>query len=189
MGKVINYRLSEGEITALEVAVHHDPRPEVRQRAVALRLLQQDHKPPEVAELQAVSLPTIYGWFHRFQQGGVDGLAIKPRSGRPRKATDSYCRALDAVLQQEPADLGYEFTIWTADRLSAHLAKETSIVLSARRLRAVLQQQGYRYRRPKYDLEHLQDQTAKAQAAALLNELIKRPLTRQLSSALWTKPP
>jgi transposase len=189
MAKAVNYRLSDEEFAALEVALHHDPRPEVRKRGLAIRLLHQGHKAAEVADLQAVSLPTVYGWFHRFKQDGVDGLAIKPRSGRPRIATDAYCQTLDDLLLQEPAALGYEFAIWTADRLRAQLEKQTGITLSARRLRAVLHQQGYRYRRPKHDLGHLQDKDAKAQAAALLEELKKRAQMQAWSSSLWTKPP
>jgi len=133
--------------------------------------------------------PSKYGWLKRWQQDGIEGLANKPKSGRPAKADEAYSQALERVLEQEPPELGYEFSIWTVARLQAHLEKETGIDLSEPRLRALMQRQGYRYRRPKYDLGHLQDKAAKAQAAELLNELKKRPAETILNSSLGTKQP
>ena len=44
---------------AVEAAIRRDKRPEVRQRCTAIRLLHLGHKPEQVAEMQAVSIPTI----------------------------------------------------------------------------------------------------------------------------------
>ncbi|MFZ3069616.1 MAG: helix-turn-helix domain-containing protein [Anaerolineaceae bacterium] len=62
MPKARDYHPREEELVVIEVAIHHDKRPEVRQRCIAIRLLHQGHKPEEVAGMQAVSKPTIYGW-------------------------------------------------------------------------------------------------------------------------------
>ncbi|HSG43331.1 MAG TPA: helix-turn-helix domain-containing protein [Anaerolineales bacterium] len=62
MPKARNYQMSEGDLQAVERAIRHDKRPEVRQRCTAIRLLHLGHKPEEIAEMQAVSIPTIYGW-------------------------------------------------------------------------------------------------------------------------------
>ena len=91
------------------------------------------------------------------------------------------------MLEKEPAAYGYRFAIWTSDRLRMHLEKETGILLSEGRFRALLKKKGYRYRRPKYDLSHLQDQTAKKQAEELLEELKKRASETISNSSLWTK--
>ena len=96
---------------------------------------------------------------------------------------------MEQVLEQEPKDLGYDFAMWTVERLRQHLEKETGIDLSEPRLRALLKRKGYRYRRPKHDLGHLQDKEAKAQAAELLDELKKRSSETISSSSLWTKRP
>ena len=99
----------------------------------------------------------------------------------------TYVRKL-TVVEKEPEELGYNFTVWTIDRLRLHLAKETGIELSEARFRALLKAKGYRYRRPKYDLGHLQDKEAKAKADELLDELKKRSSETISSSSLWTKP-
>lgn len=188
MAKKGNYHLTDDELKEIEQAIRSDKRPEVRQRGIAIRLLHLGHKPVEVAEMQAVSQPTIYGWWKRFQTGGVEGLANRPRSGRPMKADEAYIAKLERVIEQEPAELGYDFSIWTIDRLREHLAKQTGIELSEPRMRALLKKQGYRYRRPKHDLGHLQDPAAKKAADELLNELKKRSTETISHSSLWTKP-
>jgi transposase len=189
MPKARDYHLSEEDLAGIETAIHHDKRPEVRLRSSAIRLLHLGHKPEQVAEMLAVSKPTIYGWIDRWNDGKVEGLANRPKSGRPLKADDAYSLALAEVIDKEPSEFGYDFAIWTIDRLRAHLEKQTSISLSETRFRALLKRKGYRYRRPKHDLGHLQDKDAKAEAAKLLEELKKRSSETISSSSLWTKQP
>jgi transposase len=190
MPKARNYHLTEQEKTAVETAIRRDKRPEVRQRCTAIRLLHMGHKPEEVAEMQVVSKPTIYSWIERWRNGGIEALANQRKSGRPLKADDAYSLALAEVIEKEPSELGYDFAIWTIDRLRAHLEKVTEITLSSSRFRALLMRKGFRYRRPKYDLGHLQDKEAKEKAAELLEELKKRSLEEKKSNlSLWTKQP
>lgn len=189
MPKAQDYHLPKAELKAVETAIKHDKRPEVVQRSIAIRLLHLGHKPEEVANMQVVSKPTIYGWFARWQSGGVEALANQPKSGRPPKADDAYSLALAEVIEKEPSEVGYDFTIWTVERLSAHLEKITGITLSESRLRALMKRAGYRYRRPKHDLGHLQDKQAKAKAAEVLEELKKRSAETIANSSLWTKRP
>lgn len=189
MPKARDYHLKEQQLAEIETAIRHDKRPEVRQRCTVIRLLHLGYKPAEIAKMQAISIPTVYGWLKRWQREGIEGLANKPKSGRPAKADDAYSRALERVLEREPKELGYDFAIWTVNRLRQHLEKETGIALSEPRLRALMKRKGYRYRRPKHDLGHLQDKEAKAQAAELLESLKKRASQTILSSSLWTKQP
>ena len=93
------------------------------------------------------------------------------------------------IAEVRLTELGYNFAIWTIDRLRAHLAKETGIELSESRLRALLKRKGYRYRRPKRDLGHLQNKDAKAAAREQLEELKKRHSETISGSSLWTKQP
>lgn len=188
MPKALDYHLTDEELEVIETAIHHDKRAEVRQRCTVIRLLHLGHKADEVAEMYVVSKPTIYGWFARWKEGGIEGLATKPRSGRPAKTDEAYHQKLEEVIEKEPKELGYDFAVWTVDRLRFHMEKETSILLSECRMRALIKRQGYRYRRPKYDLSHLQDKDAKARADEVLEGLKKRFSETISSSSLWTKP-
>ena len=134
--------------------------------------------------MQAISKPTVYACYHRWKESGVDGLADKPRSGRPPKVTPRYRERLREVLEQEPSAYGYDLTIWAIGRLRAHLAKETGIEISESRMSELLKEEGYRYRRPKQDLSHLQDQEAKKQADELLKELKKGARSRDMFDIL-----
>ena len=181
------YQLKRKELAEVEKAIRQDKRAEVRQRATVIRLLHLGQQPAAIAEQQMVSVPTIYNWHKLWREQGIDGLANRPKTGRPAKATDAYCQKLEELLEKEPAEFGYRFAIWTSDRLRAHLEKETGILLSESRFRALLKKRGYRYRRPKHDLSHLQDQKAKKKAEKLLDEMKKRASETISSSSLWTK--
>ena len=139
--------------------------------------------------MQAVTPQTVYLWIERWRSGGLEGLTNKPKSGRPLKADDGYSQVLEETIGKEPSELGYDFAIWTSARLRAHLKKKTGIDLSDSRFRALLQRKGYRYRRPKQDLGHLQDKKAKAEAEERLEELKKRSSETISGSSLWTKQP
>jgi transposase len=181
------YQLKPKELVEIEQAMRQDKRAEVRQRAMAIRQLHLGQKPSEVAEQQLVSVPTIYNWHKLWREQGIEGLANKPKPGRRAKATEAYCQKLEEMLDKEPAAYGYRFAIWTTDRLRAHLEKETGILLSESRFRALLKKKGYRYRRPKHDLSHLQDKEAKKKAEKLLEQMKKRASETMSSSSLWTK--
>lgn len=136
-----------------------------------------------------VSANTIYEWHKRWRIEGIDGLAHRPRSGRPPKADETYCNLLEVALETEPADFGYSFTIWTTDRLRAHLEEQTGISMSRGRFAILMGRLGYVYRRPKRDLSEKQDQEAKAEASQLIEALKKGRNSVILSFSLWTKQP
>jgi transposase len=183
----IVYQLKPEELAKVESAIRQDKRPEVRQRATVIRLLHLKYCPEVIAEQQMVSLPTIYNWHRLWREKGIEGLANQPRKGRPPKADAAYCQKLEEALEKEPSEYGYGFTIWTTDRLRQHLEKETSLLLSNSRFRALMKKKGYRYRRPKYDLSHLQDAEAKQEAEEVLEKLKKRASKTISGSCLWTK--
>jgi transposase len=189
MPKRREFTLSSEDLKVIEDIIAHDKRPEVVKRAMALRFLHLGHSTEEVAEMLLVAVSTIYTWWRRWEAEGVVGLANKPKSGRPSKATEEYCQKLDAALEQEPAAYGYAFTIWTLDRLRDHLEAQTGIRLSRGRFRILLKKREYVYRRPKRDLTLKQDADAKAQAAELIEELKKGRNLTISNSSLWTKQP
>jgi len=187
MPKTLNFKLDEEELEVIGRAIKSDKRAEVRQRAMGLRMLHQDQSLKEVAEMMSVSQPTVYDWHHRWQANGLEGLANRQKSGRPRKANAAYVELLEEVTEQDPQELGYGFTIWTADRLRQHMQSETGILLSQTQFRILLKENGFVYRRPKHDLTDLQDPQAREAAEAWLQELKKAPKQARSTFSLWTK--
>ena len=189
MCKRIKFTLSDEEERELKAAVKSDKRAEVRQRATALRMLSQGHKPHAVAQAFSVSEVTIYAWWHRYARDGVAGLVNQPKGRPPVQADAAYFEQLEAALAQEPSAYGYTFAIWTVERLGDHLQQRTGVSLSVGHLRDLMRQRGYVYRRPKHDLASLQDRDAKQSAHLQLEELKKGQQQVLTSSSLWTRRP
>jgi transposase len=189
MPKKLRFQLTEEGLREIAEAIKRDKRPEVRQRAMGLRLLHEGKAPQDVAEFLSVSQPTVYDWHHRWQRQGIEGLANRPKSGRPVKADQNYVELLEQVVEQDPEELGYAFTLWTTDRLRLHLKDKTGIELKPTQFRALLKEHDFVYRRPKHDLTNLQDATARQAAEEWLEELKKAPKRARSIYSLWTKAP
>ena len=190
MAQRLNFHLTPDQLSALEEAITSAPDPEVRQRAIALRLLHLGQSPNQVAPVVLVTATTIYGWHKRWRQQGIAGLRDGKRTGRPAKADRAYVQELERLLDIDPRTLGLPFTIWTINRLRLYLAEQTGILLSYTRFRALLSREGYRCKQPKHDLSHLQDRPAQETMAEVLDWLKKTsPLTPlpTPNSSLWTK--
>jgi transposase len=189
MSRLIDFTLSEAQLAAVEQAMNHAPLPEVRQRAIAIRLLHLGHAPEAVAEMLAVASSTIWNWHRRYRAQGISGLANRVKSGRPAKADGHYLAEVERALDSDPREWGYAFSVWTINKLRRHLHQQTGILLSYTRFRALLSQHDYVYRQPKHDLSDLQDAEAKAAAEDFLKWLKKSPSPKlPSSSSLWTKP-
>lgn len=61
----------------------------LRARVQAIALLKKEWRQKVVAEAVGASERSIRDWISRYNEGGIDGLRDKPRSGAPRKLKDS----------------------------------------------------------------------------------------------------
>lgn len=189
MAKKINYTLPEPELLTIEQAIKSDPDKDVQQRSLIIRLLHKGHKPDEVADLLSISVGQVYWWHKRWRQEGLAGLSDRKRSGRPQVDDEAYRQKLAEVLETEPHELGYGFSVWDTPRLMAHMEKETGVTMTDRTFRNVLDRMSYVYRRPKHDLTPLQDKEAKERAEETIDELKKKPKRTKSNFSLWTKRP
>jgi len=189
MPKKINYTLTTESLVTIEQAVKNHDDLRVRQRANLIRLLHLGQKPAEIANLLSIQPSQVYYWHKRWRDEGLDGLADKPRSGRPKAADENYRQLLEATLEKDPTELGYAFTVWAAKRLMAHLEKKTGVSLTERTFLNILAEQEYVYRRPKHVLDPLQDKAVKARAEATIEELKKKLNAPRSNFSLWTKRP
>lgn len=189
MPKRINFTLTTEQLQTIDPAIKSHPDLRVRQRAQMIRLLHLGYKPAAIGELLSVSGALVYYWHARWRESGLEGLADKPRVGRPKAGGDEYRQRLEQVIEIEPNRLGYGFNVWTSERLLAHMEKETGIRVHENTLRHILAELDYVFRRPKHDLGNLQDKKAKETAAAILEELKKKPAREKSNYSLWTKRP
>lgn len=170
---------------ALRRLTRTDPDPRVRHRADALLLLAHGRTVEEAGRDSGCCAKRIRVWRRRFLADGRDGLADRPRPGRP-PALDAAARdLLERALAATPLDHGYPVTTWTLADLADLLGRRGWRVCTTTVART-LQAMGYRYRRPRHDLTHRQDREAVASAQHALRELQKRGLLPGLDSGLST---
>jgi transposase len=87
-------------------------------RRRALKLLGQGRSLREVANLMACAASSVMRWRNCWQQGGDDGLRVRPNPGRPHKLNTRQRRQLVALLGKGPRAYGYETDEWTAVRIA-----------------------------------------------------------------------
>jgi transposase len=124
----------------------------VAMRAHMILLSARGYSAYEIAEIHAVSDPTVYKWIDRFDEEGPEGLYDREREGRPRKIDDEAEALLERLLEEPPTEVGYDFTRWTAPRLAEHLKRELGIDVHPDTVRQALQRLGYGWKRPRRSL-------------------------------------
>jgi transposase len=104
---------------------------------------------------------TVYRWLHRFNDGGIDGLGDRPRSGRPRRLSELERGQIIALARSDPpgrlrrqpdGSLGLDHDLpqaeaahWTLDALAA-AAQARGIMVGRSQVRRVLVSEGVRWR-------------------------------------------
>jgi transposase len=166
--------LSRVERNRLASILRQPPNVKVFLRAKAVDLSARGWKVPEIAELVQRDRSVVSRWLHRFEEEGIESLWPRKSPGRPPKVTAEYRQAADEAARQNPRNLGYEFTRWTADLLTQHLAKTTGVEVGPWTVRNTLIDLGFRWGRPKLDLAHRQDATEVARAKRLRNGALKK---------------
>jgi transposase len=148
--------LSYREYKDLENLVSHTKNARHLRRAQALLWLDTGERVPEVAARLWVSRRTIYNWVKRFR--GHPALALLARlsegarSGRPRTAKGLIDPVLMAVIDQDPQELGYRSTVWTAPLLTPYLAERHDLQVSRQSVSLAISRLGLRWKRPRHDL-------------------------------------
>ncbi len=145
-----------------------DPDPRVRRRAHALLLVAEGRTVAAVARLFETGPNRIRAWRARFLAGGRRGLADEPRSGRPPKLNAAALAFLAEALEASPQAYGLPVTVWSIRDLREVLAARLGVRVCTATVHRAVQRLGYRYRRPRHDLRHRQDQEAVAAAEEVL---------------------
>ncbi len=159
----------------------HDPDPGVRHRAHVLIVALGQPSRQAAATACDVSARSITRWAARFAAEGWDGLADRPRRGRPPKLPEAARELLGTALAQTPEAYGYPVTVWAIADLTDLLDRHGWSV-SAVTVNRTVHAMGYVYRRPRHDLRHRQDAEAVASAANTLAVLQKKGLISTVDS-------
>lgn len=131
-----------------------DPR-QIR-RVQALLWLAEGDSVEEVADRLSVNRRTVYNWVARFEQRKdlplEQRVADGARSGRPATALEIIDDLLDAVIDDDPREYGYQSTVWTADLLRRYLSAEHQIEVCSKSVSLALKRLGVVWKRPRHVL-------------------------------------
>ena len=167
-------KLTCSERSRLDAILRKPPNVNVFLRARAVDLSAQGWKVPSIAEVVQRDRSVVSRWLHRFEEKGIESLWPRKSPGRPPKVTAEVRQAAEEAVRQNPRDLGYEFTRWTAELLTQHLGETTGVEVGPWAVRKTLVDLGFRWGRPKLDLTHRQDPTDVARAKRLRNGALKK---------------
>jgi transposase len=148
--------LSYHEYKALENLVVRTKNAVHLRRAQALLWLDAGEPVPEVAARLRVSGRTIYNSVARFRGDPALDLPTRLsdgiRTGRPRTAQGIIEPLLLEVIDQDPRELGYRSTVWTAPLLTRYLAEQHHIHVSRPSVSLAIARVGLRWKRPRHNL-------------------------------------
>lgn len=158
MRQALALKLTEEDLSALErFRDENKGRTRVYIRALCVRMCWKMKSVPNVVGMVASALGvhrnTVTNALRRYRKKGIEGLQDKPIPGKIPIADRAYLKLLEKVVQTDPQELGYAFTVWSLPRLSAHMEQLTGKKLSAGRLSAVLRKKGFSYNRPRHTLK------------------------------------
>lgn len=86
-------------------------------------------------------------WVHRFNDGGIEDLNDKQRSGRPPIHSEELKSAVISLALQKPEDLGLNFALWTLERLQREVKKREGHHLSDSTIWEWMKNEGLEWKR------------------------------------------
>lgn len=93
------------------------------------------------------SAPSGPKWVRRFNDGGLEALDDRPRSGRPPIHGEAVRSKLVDLALQKPRSLGLPFAMWTLERLQTAFFEREGIPLATSTIWEYVEAEGLRWKR------------------------------------------
>ncbi len=116
----------------------------IRNRAHAIILSAQGKSITELADILHVHSQTISAWLDRWENGGIAGIADKPRCGAPPKLTDSEKKIVVKILKEHPH---------SPKLVLAEISRRFGITISGKTLRRIAKAEGMSWKRMRKSLK------------------------------------
>ena len=111
-----------------------------KQRAEALRLSSRGWTVYQIAEYFDCNPQTIRQTIHKWRKEGISGLDDRPKTGRPRQWQEEDMSYLEKCLREDAQ-------VYNSKQLSRKLEEDRKVTLSSDRIRKVLKQKGWVWKR------------------------------------------
>jgi transposase len=119
-----------------------------QRRRTAMTLLDQGHRPAEVARQLGVTRGAIAQWQKAFQRDGPTGLSAKPHPGRGCSLTDRQRQKLPSLLLKGATAQGYPNELWTLPRVAAVIQKQFGVSYDPSSVWHILHDLGWSCQKP-----------------------------------------
>ena len=117
-------------------------------RALALlQLWETGGNVSEVAQRLRAARSSVHRWRSLYERYGEAGLRSQARGRRDGKATQEVLSVLEAVVRQDPRELGYLRSRWSSQLLAIELASRSGVQVHATTVRRWLAKLRFGYRR------------------------------------------
>lgn len=120
-----------------------------RQRLQAAFLRKQGRTLVEIAGVVGRPFNTVSDWLRHFEEEGLKSAKDKPRSGRPKRLTDTQLLALRNDLIKNPAAFGYPEGFWSTRLVQEHVRKKFRARFVSRHMTRLLHKIGFSLKKPR----------------------------------------
>jgi transposase len=102
----------------------------------------------KLEDLYNTSFKQITNWVHRFEKEGLDGLRDKPGRGRKSRLSEEQQNRLHKlVMDESPADYGFNTDTWTGPILIKWIKNHFGIVFKKAQIYNILRNSGFSYQK------------------------------------------
>ena len=136
--RTLKLHFPDQALPTLETFLKQTKEARIFRRAQAVREVVQGHRLQTVSDALHFTYSALRKWVYRFAHQGVQGLADRPRSGRPPKVTCALAHHLNRLVDQDPLQHGSSHSQWSCQELATVLARQTGVHLSRESVREVL---------------------------------------------------
>ena len=122
-------------------------------------------RPKELEDIYNTTSKSICNWIHRLNEGGLEALRDKPKSGRNSKMSATNLALLkETVLNKSPEDFGYNSGTWTGLLLIDWIGKEFGICYKKAQIYNILKSLGLTFQKGKGIYPEAKDREEKVEA-------------------------
>jgi len=173
MGRGI--KLTPAEADALDLLRLRTPSADVFRNCLIILMSDSRDTIASIAQQLRCGTDTVVRIRRLYRMGGIGALHPTKPPGRKSRATPAFRAKMKQVVATNPMKLGYGFSLWSATRLAAHLAKVTDISFGDDQMIRLLRQEDYSFHRPKHTMKGKRDEAAYETARRRLTRLKKKP--------------
>ena len=158
-----------------------------RRRMQAAELLQQGLSQSEVARQVGAHRQSVSEWAATVREKGKKGLRKAGRAGRRPRLRPEDRKRIERGLKRGPEALGYETSLWTANRVAHLIERECGIQYHPGHVWRILRQLGWSCQRPTGRAMERDEEKIRRWKQERWPQLKKRPKTRAAPLSSSTK--